>query len=354
MSSAIKASTISCVWNGGKSQSLVKLISNQRQVGRAEGLDQLLSGVAQIEQVDGHGQREVAVGVEALAEAVALIGQVGADGELRLELGLHVAGRKPLGVELLRHRLAREIGDVSQHPRDGQTDHRAVALIVVLPVVIGRIAEDGVAADDVEGHGLAGQPRRRCRWRLPRPVDRHSAWPRSGPCAAQRSAHDRAKPADAQVIDQPPLHIDDVAHGDDGKIGGVGAAGFGIDAVRPGGAAATAQNVRADDEVAIGVDGLARPDDNVPPAGIVGLVVLGDVRIAGQGRGKSAPRCRAWRSAGRRSRRPRSLAAIARQVPVPTVRRKSHTARTSAAGHGGRYRCFQKGRCSLGVEVWNI
>ena len=58
--------------------------------------------------------------------------------------------------------------------------------------------------------------------------------------------------------------FDDVAHGDDGKIGAVAAAGFGIDAVRAGGAAAAAEAVRADHEVAIGVDALARPDRACP------------------------------------------------------------------------------------------
>ena len=51
----------------------------------------------------------------------------------------------------------------------------------------------------------------------------------------------------------------------------------------PGRAAAAAQDVRADDEVAVGVDRLAGPDDDVPPAGIVVGVVPGDVRIAGEG-----------------------------------------------------------------------
>ena len=42
---------------------------------------------------------------------------------------------------------------------------------------------------------------------------------------AQRSADHGPQPLDAQVVDQPPLHLDDVADGDDGEIGGVAAAG---------------------------------------------------------------------------------------------------------------------------------
>ncbi len=68
-------------------------------------------------------------------------------------------GESRMGVELLRHRLARQVGDVPQHPRDGQAHQRPVPFVVVLPVLISRIAEDGVAAHHVEGQGLAGQPR---------------------------------------------------------------------------------------------------------------------------------------------------------------------------------------------------
>ena len=68
-----------------------------------------------------------------------------------------------------------------------------------------------------------------------------------------------------------------------GKSRGIAAARAGIDAVGPGRAAAAAENVGTNDEVAIGVDRLARPDHDVPPAGIIVGVVLGDVRIARQG-----------------------------------------------------------------------
>ena len=58
---------------------------------------------------------------------------------------------------------------------------------------------------------------------------------------------------------------------------------LGIDAVRARRAAAAAQDVRANDEIPVRVDRFARPDGNIPPAGVVLGVVPGDVRIAGQG-----------------------------------------------------------------------
>ena len=96
-----------------------------------------------------------------------------------------------------------------------------VLLIVVAALVIGRIAEDGVAADDVEGQGLAGQPRRGGH----RDGAGHAIGKPRGPgqhhVSAQRPADHGQQPLDAQVVDQPPLHLDDVADGDDGKIGRV-------------------------------------------------------------------------------------------------------------------------------------
>ena len=82
------------------------------------------------------------------------------------------------------------------------------------------------------------------------------------------------------MIDQPPLHFDDVADGDGGEVGGIAAAGGRVDGVGPGRAAAAAQDVRTNDEVAIGVDGLARANQDIPPAGVIVGVVPGNVRIA--------------------------------------------------------------------------
>ena len=98
-------------------------------------------------------------------------------------------------------------------------DRRARAVIVVLPVVVGRIAEDGVAADDVEGQGLAGQPRRRWPWPRRRPRARESRVAQvSTMCPPSDPPTTATQPLDAQVVDQPPLHFDDVADGDGGEI----------------------------------------------------------------------------------------------------------------------------------------
>ena len=56
----------------------------------------------------------------------------------------------------------------------------------------------------------------------------------------------------------------------------------GVDRRRAGGAPASAEQVGADDEEAVGVDRPARPNQQVPPAGALGIsVVAGGVRVAG-------------------------------------------------------------------------
>ena len=65
---------------------------------------------------------------------------------------------------VLRPRPARVgLQQVDLHPlvderRQGEADRRAFGPVIVLAAVKVWVAEDGVAADDVEGEGLARQP----------------------------------------------------------------------------------------------------------------------------------------------------------------------------------------------------
>ena len=68
-----------------------------------------------------------------------------------------------------------------------------------------------------------------------------------------------------------------------GKFEAVGLAGLRIDRGRAGRAHAAADHVRADDEIALGVDRLAGADHGLPPAGLAGhRMHAGDVLVAGQ------------------------------------------------------------------------
>src|SRR5690606_2586643 len=68
-------------------------------------------------------------------------------------------------------------------------------------------------------------------------------------------------------------------------IGAVGLIGLRIEAARPRRAIATAEVVQADDEEAVGVDGLARADARIPPArlAVVHAVVAGGVVMPREG-----------------------------------------------------------------------
>jgi hypothetical protein len=69
------------------------------------------------------------------------------------------------------------------------------------------------------------------------------------------------------MVYQMTLRFDHICNGDDGKIKAVGFPRQGIDGRRPGAALASADHVRADDKVAVRVEGFARTDHDVPPAG---------------------------------------------------------------------------------------
>ncbi len=115
---------------------------------------------AQVKQVHGHRQRQVAVGIEALNKLGPLIAQVGADGEPLLKFDGHIPRLDPVRLELLRHGLPREIGDVPDHARQRQPDVGAMWMVIILAAVEVRVAQDRVAAHHIEGQRLAGQPGR--------------------------------------------------------------------------------------------------------------------------------------------------------------------------------------------------
>lgn len=237
---------------------------------------------AEVETVHRHRERVVAVGVEALHELVSLVGEVGADGELLFELGGHVARMQAVAAELLLHRLRREVGDVTEHPRERETHVGAGFLVGVLAVVEIRVAEDRVAADDIEREGLhreawgGGHGQRAA----------HPVWVAGRPLEdlvpAHRTADHAAKDLHPEVVHELLLDLDDVGGGDRREVGPVGAAGRRVGAVRTGGPAAAAEDVWADHEVAVSVDGFAGAYDDVPPARVIGGAVARHMGIAAE------------------------------------------------------------------------
>src|SRR5690606_8490644 len=121
----------------------------------------------EVELVEGAGDVEVGVGVEAVDEAAALIAQVALDLELHVEggrtggegRGERGGGRRGGAVgdlaaaEFAVHGRVGEVGDVGHHAGDGQADARAGAGGVVAVVLLW-VLHDGLTADLVEGDGL--------------------------------------------------------------------------------------------------------------------------------------------------------------------------------------------------------
>ena len=89
---------------------------------------------------------------------------------------------------------------------------------------------------------------------------------------------------DAELGGERPLDCDLVLHGDDREAGPVRAS-VRSPRARPCGALAAPEHVRADDEVAVGVDRRPGPDDRTPPsrARMSGLDRTAHVRVTAQG-----------------------------------------------------------------------
>ena len=75
-------------------------------------------------------------------------------------------------------------------------------------------------------------------------------------------------PSEAQ---QRAVHVDHVADREQREVEPVALAGRGVRRRRAGRALAAAEDVRADDVEAVGVDGLAGADQRVPPVGRLGV-----------------------------------------------------------------------------------
>ena len=98
--------------------------------------------------------------------------------------------------------------------------------------------------------------------------------------AADGPADRRQQPVNAEMLQKPALDLDHVADGDGREIASVGFARHGIGAARPGRSPTAAQQVRAHNKVAVGVNRFAGPHRDVPPTGIIFVVMFRHVRVA--------------------------------------------------------------------------
>ncbi len=237
----------------------------------------------EVEIVHRPGEVEVGVGVEALDEAEALVAQVALD----LEVGVEREGRGRAALEApaelpVQGRL-RQVGDMRAHAGDPEALGGPGAGLEVAPLGPGRVGHDRLPADLVEGDVLR---------RVARPRgDRHRGEDPLGVArrplqhlhAAHGAADTEEQVADAEPIEQHRLGADHVADGHQGEVEPVGPARRRVDGGRTRRAHAGADDVGADDEVAVGVDGLARPHQGLPPAALTRhRMGVGEVLVAGQ------------------------------------------------------------------------
>ena len=255
----------------------------ERDLGQGFVDEQAAVAALQVEVIRRLGDVKQRVGVEPVHELAALVVQVA----LHLEVAGEVEGERAAvqaAAELLAHGLVGQVGDMTDHARHRQAVGRAGGAVVVAALP-GRVGHDRLPGHLVEGDGLGrvagGGGQGDGGDEHLRVIDT----PAQHLHAAHRAADDRQQPGDAQVVDEFLLGADHVADGHHREAEAVGAAGGRVDRRRAGAAGAAAEDVRADDEVAVGVDGPARPDHVVPPAG-AGVPVgvdTGHVGVAGEG-----------------------------------------------------------------------
>ena len=86
------------------------------------------------------------------------------------------------------------------------------------------------------------------------------------------------------MVNERSLGIDHVMNGHHGKVQGVGPSGLRVDRTGTCRAFAPSDDVGANDEVFSRVEGFARADHDIPPAGLafVGMIEAGGVGVAGK------------------------------------------------------------------------
>ena len=240
--------------------------------------------LGEVEVIHRPGDDEIGIGVEAVDEGQALVTEIAFDLEIGLETVSEVLAVLQIAPELAMQGGLRKIGDMGPHARHREAPVGALALEQVVAAAPVGVGHDRLAADlvkgDVLGRGARGGGdghRREDLFGIAHgPVQRLHA--------AHGAADDAEQPADAEMVDEKFLRLDHVADGDDREIEAVGLVRRRIDFRRPHRAQTAAEKIAADDEIAVGIEGLAGPDHDVPPALLAGhRMIAGEELIAGEG-----------------------------------------------------------------------
>ena len=228
-----------------------------------------------VEVVQRAGDQQVGVGVEVLAELVTLVPQVALDLELDVLRAVSEFGGAQCAAELLLHRIVGQVGDVADHARHAQAALGDQAVGVEVAAVEVGVGDDGAAGHLVEGDVLRRQVGRRGHGHAVAHALRVTQRPAQRLHAPQAAAQHGGQLRDAQAVQQACLRVHPVFHRHHGEVGAPDAARGRIDVHGPGGAEAGAEVVDANDEEAVGVQGLARAHQVVPPAFAARLARVG-------------------------------------------------------------------------------
>ena len=220
----------------------------------------------EIEIIHRARQIEIGIGVEALDESDALVPQIGFDLKIGVERKCRIVAILKAAAEFAMQRRVGQISDVRAHARDREPAPRIGAFGEIAPAAPFRIGHHRLAADLVEGDVLRRMPRRRRDRQRREDAVRIARRPLQHLHAAHRAAGHREQRVDAEMIEQHRLRAHHVAHGDDGKVEAPRHAGRRIGRGRTGRAHAAADDIRADDEIAFGIDRPAGTDHGLPPA----------------------------------------------------------------------------------------
>ena len=198
--------------------------------------------------------------------------QVGLDLEFGA-IAVHEAVAQ-VAAELLGHDIVGQIGDVADHARDLETAYRHHAVTVIVPAMKIRIGDDGLARHLVEGDVLRGQARSGGDDKCVGDALRIGDGPLQGLHRSQRTTHHRCESPDSQMIGQACLGVDPILHRDHREVGAIGLVCRRVQVLRAGRAETATEVVDSDDEEPVGVEWLAGSHHVVPPADIVGVVLI--------------------------------------------------------------------------------
>ena len=174
---------------------------------------------------------------------------------------------------------------MAKHARQAQPRRGHHPRLKVAPLAKVRIGGDGLPGNFIEGNVLRRKARRAGDGHGGAHPIRIGQGPLERLHAAEAAPDHRCPALDAEAIGQGGLGVHPIRDRHRGKVRAVGPPRGRIQTRGPGAAVAAPEIIQGDDKEAIRVDGFARANGRIPPAGlrILEVVVARGVVMAGEG-----------------------------------------------------------------------